>query len=1463
VVALVVVAGASAWPGGVPSADTVVNLDQNPSIDPSLVAANATLPVMIDVAGQPSAVAFAHAGSHAAKVKAGKDQHAKNEQAQQAVLRALDHAKLGTKVLYHVADAYNGIAVLVSSSKLHQLAQVDGVQAIHRIPLQTPDNASSVPLIGAPTAWESYGKTGAGIRIGVIDTGIDYVHTNFGGPGTGSALTAARSAANNDPSTTLPIMDGATQLFPSAKVVGGYDFAGDAYNGGNSPQPDPNPEDCPSALGGGHGSHVSGTAAGYGVNSDGSTYTGSYDSSTPFSTMRIGPGVAPEAQLYALRVFGCGGSTSLTTAAIDWAMDPNGDHDFSDHLDVINMSLGSSYGTPDDPPSAASDNAAAAGVVVVSSAGNSGDVTYVTGSPASSTRTLSVAASVDATDVVDGIVVNSPGAIAGTYPGSRSANFDWAGSPGVTANLYYPATNQYGCNAFTGADLAFISANHPIVLLDWRKASDATSPCGSAIRANNAASAGAVGMIVGDKNQTFDTAIAGNSSIPAMYTNVDTKNALLSQLTPGVGSSVSVTLSKDYFNTGKLTIPGSVDTLTSFTSRGPRSRDNALKPDITAPGSGTFSTNAGTGNQGESLSGTSMASPHMAGVMALLREAHPSWSVEELKALAMDTASHGLYTGFNQSGKQYAPARVGAGRVDVPDAMAADAVAYADGGSGAVSVSFGALRVLGTQTWDRTIRVVNFSGSDKTYTIGYNAQTFVPGVFLAVPGGTSLTVPAGGSATFTVRLSADASQMKNTRDSTMDAAQGGNPRQWLSEASGLVTLTPSSGPTLRVPVYAALRPASTMGTTESDLLMTAPTGSSTLHLSGTGVSTGPTGPNEYNSLVTPFELQANSPQATLPDGVSELARDADLHYVGATATRRSSASPSPINNSTIYFAINTWQPWSTPATEEEFDVYIDTNNDGTDDYVAFNTRFTDTDVFVTALQKLSGGGAVSQGFTNAFSSNLPSAVYNNDVLFMPVNVTGSSSGLAFPSGVTRFHYHVVSFSRFWGQIDSTPTLTYDYANPGIDFSGGAVGAPTVFDVPGGTIPAAYNQSVLAANGTLGVLLFHHYNATGTAQVLPLLTPSATTTTVDNISSQYSDPFTLTAHVSPTTNGTHSIAGSVEFFVNGVSVGSAAVSSSGTATLGGVANSRAAGPYNVTATYTSSSAYFTGSSTASAATLTVTKEDASVSFGSGNPAALQVSSPGGTLNANALTLTVTVKEKQPDQPTATSAAGDIGKADLTLTLTPIAGGSAITLTCTSSVSGSGYSAVKTFVCKNSSTLSVNTYEVGATVAGNYYQGSDTDAFTVYDPSLGFATGGGTFILSGDKVNFGFTMKYNKGGTNLQGTFIAVRHHADGTNARMKSNSLGGLALQNTGGCGIATWNGKSTYTYWDPTANSGAGGYVTTGNNPFTAYAEDCNNPGTGVDSMWIGGPGEFAMPTPAGSNKKTLNGGNIAIPHTK
>ena len=1104
----------AAAPGGtaavpVPPGDTDVNVDvEGQEVAPS-VRSSGRPSLMIELGDAPSSVAYAAAkGSGAPDAAAAQEarvQRARVERAQQAVLGALPGAVPGAGVLYRVQTAYNGIAVRADAGAVARLRALPGVKAVHVIPLMERTNASSVPLIGAPAGWQSFGRTGTGIKIGIIDSGIDYVHTNFGGSGTAADYDSARNPANNTLANDGP-------LFPTAKVVGGFDFAGDAYDprtpGADVPAPDRNPLDCD-----GHGSHVAGTAAGFGVNADGSTYTGAYNTSLDFGALRIGPGVAPQALLFALRVFGCDGSTALTTQAIDWAVDPNDDGDPSDRLDVINMSLGSAFGTADDPSSVASNNASAAGVLVANSAGNSGDVYYVSGSPGSASRAVTVASSVDSTDIVDGFDVSLPICGGSTIcPATRSAAFDWSSPLPANKQLYYPATNQYGCSDWSAAEKANI--NGKIVLVDWRKPGDATFPCGSVARANNATAAGAAGIIMADNTPYFATSISGNATTPAMYTNSTTGDALKSGLDPTTRvSTYTVTFNPARFNSTRLVQPELVDTISDFTSRGPRAGDSGLKPDISAPGQTIFSTANGTGNQGASLNGTSMAAPHVAGALALLRQQNPAWTVEEIKALAMNTAAHDLFQGTNRSGPKYGPARVGAGRVDVPAALGDSVVAYVDDGTGAVGVSFGAVEVVGSRQLDKTVRVSNKGGSAATYTLGYDPRTTIPGVSYSFPDGNSITVPAGGSTTFRVRLSADAAQMRNTRDATVAANQAGNPRQWLSEASGLIILSGSNQ--LRVPVYATARPASNMTTAQGRLVFPSPTGAATLNLTGQGVDTGSNYPTDITSVVTALELAAVSPPEALPPGVPESARQADLQYVGVTAARRDASNPSRVNNSTIYFGIVTHRTWSMPATNVEFDIYLDLNRDGTDDYVIFTTRLTEgganTDVFVTTLLNLGTGVVSAQGFTNVFSANRPTALFNTNVLVMPVNVTGTSSGLAFSSG-TRFDYTVATFDRSTGEpIEVSDTLTYDYANPGLDFQANAAGVPMYTDRPGDIIPVTLNQAAFNANGSQGALLLHHYNAAANrAQVVPVRLAQTITLTAPATKTYGDPPFTVGA-----------------------------------------------------------------------------------------------------------------------------------------------------------------------------------------------------------------------------------------------------------------------------------------------------------------------------------------------------------------
>ncbi|MEX1020653.1 MAG: S8 family serine peptidase [Litorilinea sp.] len=314
---------------------------------------------------------------------------------QTAVLDALNVAGADVAVLYRNQRVYNGMGLMLDAAHLDQLAALPNVVAVYPLIPKSPATADSVPHIHAPYLWNDptatndtatndtgTGYTGAGVRIAVIDTGVDYLHTLFGGPGSGYAQNDHR-------------LIGDVPNFPGPKIVGGWDFAGDVYNADPEapsyapmPLPNPDPMDCYAP---GHGTHVAGIVGGYGVTNNGATYPGPYAPDLA-ENFRIGPGVAPHAQLYALKVFGCRGKTALVDAAIEWSVDPNRDGDFSDRVDIINLSLGSGYGSSYDSTAVAADNAARLGIVVVSSAGNNGDTVYAVGSPGIAEAGISTAA---------------------------------------------------------------------------------------------------------------------------------------------------------------------------------------------------------------------------------------------------------------------------------------------------------------------------------------------------------------------------------------------------------------------------------------------------------------------------------------------------------------------------------------------------------------------------------------------------------------------------------------------------------------------------------------------------------------------------------------------------------------------------------------------------------------------------------------------------------------------------------------------------------------------------------------------------------------------------------------------------------------------------------------------------------------------------------------------------------------
>ena len=1329
-----------------------------------------TISVGIELVDEPTAVVYSKelkkGATRGNANAAAKKQLGQIKAAQAKVRQALRHPSIDAEIFFETQRTFNGFGAYVNASRLDAIKAIEGVESVHLLLPQSPSNAGSVPFIGAPAAWVSGSgsNTGTGIRIGVIDTGIDYIHTNFGGPGSGYA-------ANNTKILDTP------GVFPGAKVAGGFDFAGDTYDAGGAtvairtPQPDPDPMDC-----GGHGSHVAGSAGGLGVRADGSTFPGPYDGSTPFSTLKIGPGVAPGAQLYALRVFGCSGSTLLTTAAIDWAVDPNGDGDFTDHLDVINMSLGSSFGASFDASAVASQNASLAGVIVVVAAGNNGDTHYTVGSPGTSTRAVTVAAGQD--NGFPGMSVNAPASIAGMKAIGRSSG--WGGAltdPGVTAAVVATVPAD-ACAPLTNA--AAVAGK--IAFVDRGGTSPPGSPaCGFEWKARKAQDAGAIGVIIGNVASsanplipiTMGTGAIGGVTIPAVQLGLAAADQIRANLAGGVNATL--------LRSATATLNAAGDLAASFSSRGIRRGDNALKPDISAPGLAIDSTLTGSGNNSFENNGTSMSTPHIAGMMALLRQLHPDWSIEELKALAMNTAAHDLFLNVNQVPPRYGVARAGAGRADLAAASSASVIALNDAGDGSVSVSFGSIEVLGSHSSAKTIKVVNKGALSQTYNVSLLTTQTVPGVSYSLPGPSSITVGPGATATFQVQLNATAASMKHSLDTTMSATQtntGGTVlnRHYLSEQSAYVVLTPASGPALRVPVHAIVRPASAMGTTQTAFLFSAPTGTNTLNLSGTDVNTGAAFPTDERSVVTALELAGTSPNTTAAS-IPER-RAADIKAVGVATDFKQRGT---LATSVLYFGIATHGKWTT-LRDVEFDIYIDRNRDGIDDVVFFNTTQANgtnpLDVHGTSVVALPAGTTVPGSvfsFINGLNATIDTIPYNSNVIVLPVRAI--DAGVTAATG--RFNYRVISFARaISGSVD-TFTGSFDPSRGGFNFNVGFTGAPLFFDLNGASFPVQYNVADYTANNSQGILLLHHHNGDGARdQILPATAPTATATIAAAAAGQYSDVVTLSATVSPSTFVGQTVSGSVQFTVDGSPVGSAPVNASGNASLAYTITG-AAGPHSIGASFTSTNAFFGNSSGSS--TLSVSLEDASVVPSPGNPASVQVSAPGGNASA---TLSADINEF------ADGSLGNIALASpVTVTLTPIGPGSTITQTATLSVSGTTLTASASFT-----NVPVNVYDVTFTIGGAYYTGSGSTILAVFDPSLGNVTGGGWIMHNGVRASFGFNVKYQKNG-NAQGQLLYMEHRPTGE-VKVKANNISTLSIAGDTAIilGKAVVNGVGNYSF---------------------------------------------------------------------
>ena len=885
----------------------------------------------------------------------------------------------GGRVLAHYRVAYNGIKVRIGRDRVRELASLPGVVAVRPLQVFKRNNVRGVPLIGTPAVWQNLGLHGEGVKIAIIDTGIDYTHATFGGPGTAAAYTMARASST---APAHPALFG--PLAP--RIKGGIDLVGDDYdasadplpdgspNPRTVPHPDPNPLDC-----NGHGSHVAGTAAGSGVTSAGGTYTGPYDASTLPGSFNVGPGVAPRAELYAVRVFGCDGSTDVTVDAIEWAVDND--------MDVINMSLGSSFGSKDDPTAVASTNAAKAGVIVVTSAGNSGPNQYIVGSPGTADGAIATAAN-DPWTTLPGATLTMP--TGAPIPAINANGVALAGSVGYQVKVIRddpatPADESLGCSAaHFGAPLGpnTIAVVYRGVCARVAKAIfGQQAGFAAVVMVNNAT---VLPPFEGPITSNPDDGTPFNVTIPFLGVRGGATRPL-----PAASDGGRLFAVPDGFATALAPIDlpnGNYTGFASFSSGGPRTGDSALKPDVTAPGQSILSTGVGTGNAGAVISGTSMASPHVAGVAALTRQARPHWKVEDIKSAIVATARPSGVAGATP----YRTSRAGAGLVQPAGSTATQVVARASGGRFETALNFGfeelhrdfvgtksiSLRNLGSSAATFAVTQTNAAGSP--HTVGFSRST--------------LTVPARGSAELRVTLRVPAA--------TAGASNGAGLS--FHEVAGLVTLTPSgmdnAGVALQVPYYLVPRARADVFTRLG-------------RFSGTTATATVT--NKHGAIAGDADFYAWGLFAK-----KSRERDNETNDVRAVGAQ---AFPWDPATQLLVFAVSNYNRSSNPSTAE-YDIFVDVDNDGRDDYV------------IVGVDQ----GAILAG---EFDGRLGSFVFSTrsagaSINFLAVAPTDSSSVLlpvlssqlcragepCLNAANPRLTYHIASFDLVNGGTKAIPPL---------------------------------------------------------------------------------------------------------------------------------------------------------------------------------------------------------------------------------------------------------------------------------------------------------------------------------------------------------------------------------------------------------------------------------------------------------
>jgi subtilisin family serine protease len=645
---------------------------------------------------------------------------------QQAVLAAAKSKGVRGALRQQYTDAINAFTIELTQAEAATLAKLPQVALVQRSELRPLLTDRGPAFIGADTVWNGGSAPGGhyqgeGIVVGMLDSGINTDHASFAATGGDGYKPANPLGAGNY------LGDCATgHATCNSKLIGVWSWPviTDSYQGVRPPSG----EDY-----NGHGSHTASTAAGNVVLHaplPGSVLGDGDGTPTGFTFDRVS-GVAPHANVVSYQVcFPTGGCPDeAVLLAVEQAI--------ADGVDVINFSIGGGERFPwTDPLALAFLSAREAGIAVAASAGNSGPDFYTLAH--SAPWYLAVAATTHdrVLDVPQKQIALSGGATEiPAFATDPSAQFGGISAAGIDGTLV-DATDAGDALCATAFAPGTFTANQIVVC---RRGGNARLEKAAKVKAGGAG--GFVLVNAGYPDDEADLAYDVDP-LPGIQLHSWDGQALLAWMADG-GATHGATISATTIT--RTLDPAYGDILADFSSRGPSSTwEGGLSPGISAPGVDIFAAfadehpfdaDAALSRDWAIESGTSMASPHVAGAMALVRQAHPSWTPAQVQsALQMTAAQTVTYGATDWSpGKPAGQYRAGAGRVDVLAAVnaglvmdeSADDFAYANPDNGGDVLQLNLPQLVDSHcrdvcSWIRTVTATR----DGSWTVSAGTWTF-------------------------------------------------------------------------------------------------------------------------------------------------------------------------------------------------------------------------------------------------------------------------------------------------------------------------------------------------------------------------------------------------------------------------------------------------------------------------------------------------------------------------------------------------------------------------------------------------------------------------------------------------------------------------------------------------------------------------------------------------------------------